>query len=108
MTRRTIRTRGWGIPALFLLTGTGFAQTAITGIGENADPVGRYEEFELAFALGTVYDNPFDPDEADVRVRFMSPSGYVRTVIAFWSGNPFPTTATRDWKARFAPLETGT
>lgn len=74
---------------------------------EDRDPVGLYEKFEITFALSTLYSNPFDPDEVDARVEFNAPSGEKRTVVAFWSGNPFPTSPAADWRARFAPLEAG-
>jgi len=108
MSGRQRSRRGWLIAILFLCCTVAEAQTTIDNVGGTPDPVELYGKYEVTFSLGTVYGNPFDPDDADVRVRFDAPSGDVSTVIAFWTGDPFPTAATRDWKARFAPLESGT
>lgn len=46
--------------------------------------VGRYERFEVAGDIKGDWQNPFDPDQADVNAAFTTPSGQVLRVPAFW------------------------
>ena len=61
--------------------------------------VGQYEKFELQLELEADYDNPYDPDEIDVRTLFRAPSGKEWTINGFFDG--------RHWKVRFAADEIG-
>lgn len=81
--------------------------TVIQSVSHAPGTVGRYEKLEITFGLSTVYNNPFDPDQVDARVRFTSPTGKIQTVVAFWIGSVYPTQPTPEWKARFAPSEQG-
>ena len=60
--------RGLALAALCCFAITSNAQTTIDSVGGSPEPVGLYEKYEAAFSLGTVYDNPFDPDEVDVPI----------------------------------------
>lgn len=66
-------------------------------------------ELDLQTSLKAV--NPYDPNEIEIKVRFIAPSGKEGNVGAFWyqgyddqtrkpSGKP-------GWKVRFTPIETG-
>ena len=84
----------------------------------SADTVERYARVEFALPLDTAYANPFDADEVDVRLEFVTPSGRKLTLPGFYYqdyerqdkretaewlypvGEPV-------WKARFAPAEVG-
>ncbi|HET7011325.1 MAG TPA: DUF5060 domain-containing protein [Anaerolineales bacterium] len=70
-----------------------------------------YGLVELDLLTSIVPENPFDPEELDMRVEFTSPSGSKVDVGAFWyqafeaalgtpEGDP-------GWKVRFTPTETG-
>jgi len=70
----------------------------------NAQQVGLYEKFEAVLLLHAVYQNPYDPDEIDVRARFISPSGKIWEIFGFYDNYK-----NRDqWKIRFSPNEVGT
>ncbi len=70
-----------------------------------------YGLLELTLQTSIQVSNPYDPDEIDLRVEFIAPSGKEVEVGAFWyqdydlqrrtvKGAPI-------WKARFTPTETG-
>lgn len=71
----------------------------------NANTVGVYEKFEINVGLeNATYENPYDPDEIDLRAVFISPSDSVWVVNGFYDNYN-----NRDqWKIRFSPDETGT
>lgn len=92
------------------------AQTTISAVAINTTtPVFR-EKVELRFTLSQAYANPFDPAEADVRMKIVEPDGAIIEQPAFYyteytaTGTSFQTlTNPRDvgWRARFAPRKTG-
>ena len=71
----------------------------------------RYGLFELDILTNVIPENPYDPDELDLRVEFSSPSGAITDVGAFWYQEYEAPNATRKgqpgWKVRFTPKETG-
>jgi hypothetical protein len=75
------------------------------------DEVGRYELLELDIHSGIIPDNPFNPEELDIRVEFSSPSGKLVEVGAFWylgfDATGQRTVGSPGWRARFSPTETG-
>jgi len=94
------------------------AANAIYNLRANAAVVGRYEKFELSFNLARTYSNPFDPDEVDVRGRFILPDRTVVTVPGFFyqgylrrmdkGAERLVPMGHSQWKIRFAPREPGT
>jgi len=84
--------------------------------------VGRYEKLELLIELDRRYDNPFDPVEVDLVVVLNTPGGEEMTLPAFFCQdyerqklnqgrgreNWFYPVGNGTWKARFAPMQTGT
>jgi Domain of unknown function (DUF5060) len=72
----------------------------------------RYGLLELDILTNVTPQNPYDPDELDLRVEFSSPSGSIADVGAFWYQEYEAPYATRKgppgWKVRFTPTETGT
>jgi len=84
--------------------------------------VGKYERLELIIQVDTRYDNPFDPDEADLTVLLKTPGNKQITLPAFYCqdyerrkfnqgrnrANWYYPTGQGIWKARFAPAQTGT
>ncbi len=59
-------------------------ETNLYNFRVNSDDIGLYEKFELAFELPRVYSNPFNPDEVDITAHFISPTGRVQTIPAFF------------------------
>jgi len=98
-------------------------QLSITRISANADQVSRYSKFEVTFNLSKTYNNPFDPREADIVAEFISPSGNIQTIPAFFymgynrEKRTNPKTKKEEehllpegspcWKLRFTPTEIG-
>ena len=83
----------------------------------NRDSLPCYEKYELTFDLDLDYDNPFDPEQVDLRVDFTSPTEKKFRVNGFLY-QPFRRSlenGTEKWKAagapvwmvRFAPNEVG-
>jgi len=76
------------------------------------DEVGRYELLELEIQTDIVVNNPFNPDELDIRVDFTSESGKTVDVGAFWYQDFNATGSYRigkpGWRVRFTPPEIGT
>lgn len=70
-----------------------------------------YELVELSIATDIAFANPFDPAEADLRVRFSAPSGAALVVPAFWYEEYDPATlqpvGEPGWRARLTPSEPG-
>jgi hypothetical protein len=89
----------------------------LTYLGVNARRLGQYDKFEMTFRLNRTFANPFDPEEADVRGVFVSPSGKHVTVPGFFhqpyerkqvDGIEKLTAKGRStWKVRFAAREVG-
>jgi hypothetical protein len=70
----------------------------------NQTVVGLYEKFEIIVGLdGASYNNPYDPDQIDIRAVFTSPSGKKWNIFGFYDNY----LNANQWKIRFAPNETG-
>jgi hypothetical protein len=84
--------------------------------------VGKYEKLELLIDVDRQYDNPFDPKQVDLVVVLDTPDGGELTLPAFYCqdyerrklnqgrgrSNWFYPVGNGTWKARFAPMQTGT
>ncbi|MBA7475135.1 hypothetical protein ES707_10501 [subsurface metagenome] len=84
--------------------------------------VGRYEKLELLIEVGRRYNNPFDPQEVDLVVELKTPDGGEMALPAFYGqdyerrklnqgrerANWYYPVGNGTWKARFAPMQTGT
>ena len=84
--------------------------------------VGRYEKLELLIGPDRRYCNPFDPEEVDLVVILNTPEGGQITLPAFFCqdyerrklnqgrgrANWLYPVGNGTWKARFAPMQTGT
>lgn len=78
--------------------------------------VGRFERFELRCELGAEADNPYDPEQVQLRARFTAPSGKATTVDGFFI-QPYRVVLGRreqliehgepHWRVRSAPTEVG-
>ena len=83
--------------------------------------VGRYEKLEMLIEVDRRYDNPFDPEEVDLVVVLKIPGGGQMVLPAFYCqdyerrklnqgrqrANWFYPVGNGTWKARFAPMRTG-
>lgn len=70
----------------------------------NASSVGLYEKVEAGLTLSNAsYDNPYDPEQIDIRAYFKSPSDSVWEIFAFYDNY----SNINKWKVRFAPNEIG-
>ncbi len=82
---------------------------------------GVYEKVEFGIEVDAEYRNPFDPEEVDLALRFVTPRGASLTVPAFryqayerrqlarggkTSDWIYPV-GVPEWKGRFAPMEPG-
>lgn len=90
-------------------------------IAAATNAVGQYEKLDLIIHVGTQYENPFDPNQADVTVLLKTPNGKHLVLPAFFCqdyerkklnqsrerANWCYPVGRGDWKARFAPAETG-
>jgi len=86
----------------------------VDALRPNAELVRQYARFELAFQLGGAYENPFDPDQIDVRASFTGPDGRTLAMPGFYWREALPPEkegaepSVRDgWKVRFAPTKPG-
>ena len=93
---------------------------AIRSLRPSTASVGQFEKFELTLDISATFDNPFDPDQVDVRARFTSPSGKAVEVFGFFY-QPYRNRHEADdakspmldaagepsWKIRFTPVELG-
>ena len=110
-----------GLLVVWLPMSQSRAEEAITLKAAQAK-VARYEKVEFTIAVDGRYANPFDPDEVDVSLEITTPGGDRLVLPAFWwqpyerrvvdhRGRKvdwlYPAGLPR-WKARFAPMETGT
>ncbi|MGQ9519482.1 MAG: DUF5060 domain-containing protein [Candidatus Fervidibacter sp.] len=93
------------------------APLKLNTVSPNAKRIGRYETLEVKVKLDATYDNPFDPDQINVKTEFLSPSGKRIAVHGFFTqdfervkggaqeilrkvGEPY-------FAVRFTPAETG-
>jgi hypothetical protein len=93
-------------------------QLAVADLRAAADNVPCFGLYELSFDLTRVYENPFDPEEIDVRATFTAPSGkafeqfgfhtrdYVRSQSPLGYERLTPV-GRSFWKLRFTPNEPG-
>jgi hypothetical protein len=103
--------------------------SAVQGQGSDAicikassGEAGKYEKLELLIEVDRRYDNPFDPEQIDLVVELNTPDGGEMTLPAFYCqdyerrklnqgrgrSNWFYPVGNGAWKARFAPVQTGT
>jgi len=99
-------------------------------VGRNSDKIrieapsaeaGRYKKLELLIEVERHYNNPFDPEEVDLVVMLKTPGGEQLTLPAFYCQdyerrklnqgrermNWYYPVGNGTWKARFAPMQTG-
>lgn len=84
--------------------------------------MGKYEKLEIIIKTDNTYDNPFDPDQVDLTVTLRTPEGKQISLPAFYCqdyerrkfdrqrgrSNWYYPIGSGSWKARFAPMQTGT
>ncbi|MBM3212306.1 DUF5060 domain-containing protein, partial [Candidatus Poribacteria bacterium] len=66
--------------------------------------IAQYGKFQVAIEAQLQYNNPFSPEEVDLRLHILTPSGLEHIMPAFYDeekGQP-------SWKVRYAPMEVGT
>ncbi len=120
------RTRFAGVLFRFILLASLFqsvsAASGTIAIGVHPAQVGRYSRLELELAVDRRYEDPFDPCEVAIDLLIESPSGKSLVAPAFFAQDYERHDVSRDgktvawyypkgegvWKARFAPMETGT
>ncbi len=104
------------VVCLLCVLATVVRATEISGVGQNAAGVGRYEKFEVSFSLSRTYGDPFDPAIIDGAVIFTRPDLSTITVPAFYfvpyqvvGSNPekYSNPGPAVWKARLAPDRVG-
>jgi chitodextrinase len=78
------------------------AVTTFSNVSVNTSSPAKYSKYEIAFDLSATYDNPFNPDEVDVRAYFSTPGGQVEVVPGFYSSDSSP-----KWAVRYSPRTTG-
>jgi hypothetical protein len=94
------------------------APLAVTDLRLNADKIPCFEKFEMTFDLTRVYENPFDPEQVDVRAKFTSPSGRTCEQFAFYYSDyvrrqsplgfeRLTPVGKSSWKVRWTPTEVG-
>ncbi|HZG79124.1 MAG TPA: hypothetical protein VEZ72_24945, partial [Paenibacillus sp.] len=54
------------LSTLSIGVGTASAATTFSNVSMNTSAPAVFEKFEMTFDLSATYDNPFNPDEADV------------------------------------------
>ncbi|HZG58672.1 fibronectin type III domain-containing protein [Paenibacillus sp.] len=81
---------------------TASAATTFSNVSMNTTTPAMYDKFEMTFNLSTTYNNPFDPNEANVLATFTTPSGATEVVPAFYKSETAP-----NWAVRYSPRQTG-
>lgn len=70
----------------------------------SANEYPKYEKVELLVDVSeTVYDNPYNPEDIDMRATFIAPSGDTTKIFGFYDNYQ----NRKQWKVRFAPTEVG-
>jgi len=100
---------------IIILTLKGFAAPIIHNASSNGDSVLLYSKFELTITLTASFSNPYNPNDLNLKVDFISPSGKTYTVYGFYyqdfirSGPPetLAVNGSPNWKVRFTPNEIG-
>jgi hypothetical protein len=91
-------------------------------IETTATKVRKYEKLEIIIKTDTSYENPYNPDEVDLTITLKTPDKKQITIPAFYyqdyerrkfdrrrgRANWYYPTGMGSWKARFAPMQTGT
>jgi hypothetical protein len=91
-------------------------------IQPQAAKVGKYEKLEILIKTDTTYENPYNSDEVDLTVTLKTPDNKQIVLPAFYCqdyerrkfdrqrgrANWYYPIGRGSWKARFAPLQTGT
>ena len=90
------------LSALSMGAETASAATTFSNVSMNTSTPAAYEKFEMTFDLSAVYNNPFNPDEVDVRAYFTTPGGQTEVVPAFYRSNSSP-----KWAVRYTPRVAG-
>lgn len=78
------------------------AATTFSNVSVNTTTPAKFSKYEIKFDLSTTYNNPFNPDEADVRAYFTTPGGQTEVVPGFYSSDSSP-----KWAVRYSPRATG-
>jgi len=95
------------LPVLFaavIILPVSAKEPAILSMQPASRTVGIYEKFELRIDLDATYENPYDPEQVDLRAEFTAPSGRKIAIWGFYN----PSGWSRLWMVRFAPTEKGT
>ncbi|MCD6351125.1 MAG: DUF5060 domain-containing protein, partial [Armatimonadetes bacterium] len=89
----------------------------IKGVRASALRVPCFSRLELAVDLSATYDNPFDPNQIDLRAIFQTPGGERKEVPAFYwadyqrrqagKGVILVPLGRGGWRVRFTPCEVG-
>jgi len=96
----------------------GVPEQRLLNVRTSGSRLERFERFEIAFDLPRTYENPFDPEQIDIRGSFIAPSGAVTAVPGFFyqdfvrnlrQKTEYLTPVGRgEWRIRFTPTEVGT
>ncbi len=74
-------------------------------LSENANPVGKYEKYELLIGMQEAnYENPYNPEEIDLHAWFWSPDGDSLMMNGFFDNYQ----GAGKWKIRFSANMPGT
>lgn len=86
---------------------------------QDSEDIPLFSKLELTFAIDAEIDNPYNPNQADVKGVFISPTSQRYEVSAFYM-QPYRQTCTDDcsvevleangageWRLRFTPMEVG-
>jgi len=121
--RRIMTTISIVIALACALATVGFGDSSRTlGIKASKKQVGQYEKLELEIRVDGHYENPFDPDVVDLMVLLKIPGEEQVMLPAFYCqdyerrkrdegrnrANWYYPVGRGTWKARFAPMKTGT
>jgi hypothetical protein len=87
------------------------AQEKFNSIISNRDTVRLFEKYELTILLDKKYANPFDPNEVNLKCKFISPSGKTKLIDGFYyvdyklinEDGALDNTGFENWKIRFTP-----
>ena len=90
--------------AVSIRTSTPGAVPGVEILSVNADPVGKYEKFEVMVRLeDATYQNPYNPEEIDLFAWFYSPDGDSVRMNGFYDNYM----GRDEWKIRFAARQAG-
>ncbi|MBU2444286.1 MAG: DUF5060 domain-containing protein [Bacteroidetes bacterium] len=103
------------IIAIIIFSIEGLTAPIIHNVSSNGDSVLLYSKFELTITLTASFSNPYNPNDLNLKVDFISPSGKIYTVNGFYyqdfirTGPPetLAVNGSPHWKVRFTPNEIG-